>query len=369
MLVLTVVIVLDWYSDFNPSVKTTNILQARVDLNNSIRNADFLEIGQLTAVSASEVLAKIQYSKPVEYNHVVIIGDLDLNKLNLSTRHMDRSYLGNIGSYKGSPMPKDPIMLVRSPIRIINSMIDGDVNFNNTIFENPITFDGVRFNRSVTFLGSFFRGPASFQISKFCEDADFLFSNFTGAVSFEGSNFTKKAIFSDSSFNGSVDFGFSSFNGIASFDWSSFDSNTIFSSDFATDASFDMSHFNGYTSFSGSRFKGPAFFQGASFLESLDLTGISFNQFDIYWSAVNRLICNDGLTYLALIKNFRDLEQFDAANDVYYQYRMWRQNKANWLDMTKYSDIFEWLSCGYGVRPLYPILWSFGLIIFFGIIY
>ena len=38
---------------------------------------------ELTEIPASEILDKIQKGEPVEYDHVRIIGDLDLSKLDL----------------------------------------------------------------------------------------------------------------------------------------------------------------------------------------------------------------------------------------------------------------------------------------------
>jgi hypothetical protein len=45
-----------------------------------------LSIGYSRVVQASEVLAKIENQTPVEYNNVIIEGELDLSKLNLLTK-------------------------------------------------------------------------------------------------------------------------------------------------------------------------------------------------------------------------------------------------------------------------------------------
>jgi hypothetical protein len=40
----------------------------------------------LTEIPASEILGKIQKGEAVEYDHVRVIGDLDVNKLDLPTK-------------------------------------------------------------------------------------------------------------------------------------------------------------------------------------------------------------------------------------------------------------------------------------------
>jgi hypothetical protein len=42
-------------------------------------------------IPASEILEKIQNGVPVEYDNVIIDGDLDLTKLNLKTQQVERT--------------------------------------------------------------------------------------------------------------------------------------------------------------------------------------------------------------------------------------------------------------------------------------
>ena len=72
----------------------------------------------------------------------------------------------------------------------------------------------------------------------------------------------------------------------------------------------------------------------------------------------------DGPTYIKLIKNFRELEQFDYADDAYYQYRRLNQ-KSKVLSFSKLGDIFMWLSCGYGVKPWRAAAWAVAIILIF----
>jgi hypothetical protein len=45
----------------------------------------------LREIPASEILDKIQKGEPVEYDHVRIVGDLDLSKIDLSTQRIERT--------------------------------------------------------------------------------------------------------------------------------------------------------------------------------------------------------------------------------------------------------------------------------------
>jgi hypothetical protein len=81
--------------------------------------------------------------------------------------------------------------------------------------------------------------------------------------------------------------------------------------------------------------------------------------------------------YLALIKNYNNLGWYNAANECYYDYR--NEVRKNWLTAyapdlkTRVSNIFnwfidtmEWLLYGYGVQPLFPVLWSVFIVLAFG---
>jgi hypothetical protein len=80
---------------------------------------------------------------------------------------------------------------------------------------------------------------------------------------------------------------------------------------------------------------------------------------------MNRLVCN-GPTYLALIKNFRESEQFEDADSCYYQYRDWKRKERD-PGWPKLFDYLAWLSCGYGVRWQYTIISGVMMIALFGI--
>jgi hypothetical protein len=147
---------------------------------------------------------------------------------------------------------------------------------------------------------------------------------------------------------------------------------------FNSDANFEDSYFNGTANFrrskfnsdaifSHSKFKETADFRESEFLEILDLTDVAFNRLLIYWPSIVHLSCNDGATYLALIKNGRESEQYEAADNIYYQYRDWRRDQN--VGWSKVSDHFAWLSCGYGVKPERTVIFALFIMVLFGIIY
>jgi hypothetical protein len=116
-------------------------------------------IGQpLGEVPASEILINISKGLPVEYDHIVVTGNLILDDLKgLPTRHVDRTDF-EIEHLSAS---EEKIKII-SPIKINDSIIDGIVSFNNTVLENLTDFGGSTFNSSVDFWRSTFNGYADF---------------------------------------------------------------------------------------------------------------------------------------------------------------------------------------------------------------
>ena len=87
--------------------------------------------GSLLAVKAEEILRKIEDGKPVEYENVLIFGDLDLYRLDL-------------------PCDEDIGTVVSSIIKIEYSIIKGDVFFDRSTFSNLVDFDGTIFTKVPT---------------------------------------------------------------------------------------------------------------------------------------------------------------------------------------------------------------------------
>jgi len=275
-----------------------------------------------------------------------------------------------------------------------NSDINGTADFENSLFEGgSVRFKGSRFNKIADFRnselnnaffgGSEFNGDALFIDSKF-NYAEFLDSKFNGDAYFL-SNFGGDAYFR-SQFHKDAYFGLwntpssfeiagpspplelmgREFRGVAYFSGSKFKGNASFRGiHFEKDAYFTGSEFYDIADFNSSEFKGDAYFGNAKFFRALDLTRVKFAHLFAYWSDIKSLVCNDGPTYLALIKNFRDMEQYDASDDIYFQYMDWGQKQRHWYDGRKYLDMLASLSCGYGVKPWNTVVFSIFIFLMF----
>ncbi len=72
--------------------------------------------------------------------------------------------------------------------------------------------------------------------------------------------------------------------------------------------------------------------------------------------------------YLGLVENYRRMGWSRDEDDCYYDLRRISQAERGWGWM-KLLDAVAWLSCGYGVRPGYAVLWSLLTIIVFALVF
>ncbi len=402
----------------------------------------------MRVVPAQEILDKIERGEPVEYDHVIVKGDLDIGKLDLPKGRVERTPDEILWGLS------ENVAVVSSPIRVNDSTIEGFVYFDTIIFD-AIDFSGTFFNGSASFIGSSFKGIAgfwgssfngaayfidssfndnvgfggssfngtadfigssfngtayfndlsfngiaNFRGSSFNGSASFIDSSFTGIAGFSGSSFNGEAFFSDSSFNAGALFSDSSFNGTAGFwnssfndiayfhnssfngfalFWNSFFNRSDFSSSqFNKQVSFDDCRFNGSSNFNASRFKEDALFEGADFNGTLYLTRAKYDKLYISWKNIKELGYDDA-AYLALLENFKKLGYFEDYDACYYDYRRLHREQdwsgryhamhpaEEWT--RKRIDALLEMFYGYGKKPLWPLLWSAGTIILFGIIW
>jgi hypothetical protein len=133
-----------------------------------------------TIVSADDILRKIQMNEPVDYQGVIVEGNLDLSKLKVS--------------------------VVSSPIKITDSQIKGSVLFNGILFKKALNFKGTEFLGKVDFSTSIFAVDSDFQDTVFIERANFANSRFDDDANFYEANFTKEGYFYGSEIKGSAIF-------------------------------------------------------------------------------------------------------------------------------------------------------------------
>lgn len=216
-----------------------------------------------TSVNASEIIAKINRGEAVTYKDVVVVGNLDLTKLqNMKLKNEDKSKYDS----------KEYISTVTAPLTFVNCTFKGDVlayyNPNNGInigksvsevyntnFEQEVRFDGCIFEEASAFKYSEFKGGASFIGSRFEEEALFKYSKFRKSVNFSSANFKEDANFKYVKFPVKV-----SFSGAT----------------FGEEANFKYAQFQEGVNFQKTVFNGTANFKYAKISDSFDIKGARF---------------------------------------------------------------------------------------------
>ena len=263
-------------------------------------------VDNLLMIKAEEIMEKIEEGRPVEYENIIIFGDLDLHRLDL-------------------PLDKHKRKIINSIIKIEYSVIKGDVFFDHSSFSHLVDFDGTVFDKS-----------ANFSDSQFQEDAGFSDSQFQGEANFSRAHFGIDANFSRAKFN-DADFGRARF-----------------------DKNFSLTNAKIYT-----LRLSDAFFAAGS---NIHLKDFNFNRIVVRWNTIKDHLPFNGSVYLTLTKNFRNLERFEDEDRCYYQYRKEKQARTSKI-FPKFVDRLVWLSCGYGVRPSHTVLLSVAIIFLFTGIY
>ena len=229
---------------------------------------------QRPVIQASEILAKIERGEDVEYDGVIVEGDLDLSGLELPTEQVERTWLEK---RRGLTEKRK---VISSQIIISNSDMQGQLKFDNAHFENAIIFEEANFFRVATFRGSKFSGRyANFRSAEFCENADFMGTNFTGGYNDSGEpKFDEHTDFDGPNFEGAK------FSGNANFVEANLDGPNFEEVEFGEDAEFREAKFTGYAYFKGAKFGGNAHFYGARFpseiseLEMADFEAAEFGK-------------------------------------------------------------------------------------------
>jgi hypothetical protein len=343
-------------------------------------------------------IANSSFKKSVEFNKCYFKKDAACNIYN---------------SYFFSPVIFND-SIFDSPVDISNSVFSDRCSFQNTRFNSLAKFEKLIFKENATFTSAHFGDNVSFNSSKFNNFADFnnYYSvissfdrtNFSGPVSFKGSNFKDSVDFRSVSFDSSADFSNTYHLGISSFDKTTFSGPVSFEdSDFA-ESSFCLSEFDNNATFMGANFyknasfrsaifdqsvgfrnsnfmdladfglatfNGSADFEYSNFKGTLELTKAKINYLENFnWPYfINKIKCDDQLTFSELIRNFRNLRNFEAANEMYFQYCELEKNRLDWLDLSKWIYILAFYTCGYGVKPLYTIGLGIYILFFFGMLF
>lgn len=369
----------------------------------------------MNAVNASDIAAEIAKNNinktPVTYDNVLIKGDLNLSDLDIKSEDF------KLTDYEFGALHKSKktVKVVDCPIRITNSTIEGKVNFVEVMFNDEIRFNNTNFkdvdftssifNCLPIFDGSTFNGVSLFIASRFNRPASFFQTTFNGPVEFDGS-VMNGAYFQESIFNNSASFMNSIFSSSISFDKSKFFGPAEFSSsDFQYPADFVSSYFNQSATFKCSRFnrsvyfrqakfRGPAVFVGANFLKGvyfeyasfygitdfsdvvvkdLNLEKTKIDEFYSNWDvAKSKLKLDDDNRRIRIYYHLRDdyikSNLLDDANDCYYEIMKVKGNLIDDWDLI-FIDRSQRYLYGYGMKPIYPLIWSTFFMILFSILY
>lgn len=262
-------------------------------------------------IPASEILAKIQKGEPVEYDNIIVEGNLDIGTLNL--------------------LKSSEKLLVTSKIKITNSSIDGITRFSKAIIIESINFHGTKFSQCVDFSESQLAGHADFKDAQFSGYGPALFNRcqFSGDALFERSRFNWLAEFVESHFGGNADFKGSHFGVNALFNKARFSGRAIFErSEFCGSAGFYVSLFEGVAEFSDSLFKG-----NAGFSRSL------FNQ----WALFSRVRFNGGADFDASVfAKVADFDESQFGGDATFRESKFNEHAFfNRSKFSKYAFFFE----------------------------
>jgi hypothetical protein len=308
------------------------------------------------AINASQVLAQIEMGKPVNLSDVIVQGNLDLSKINLPTAKV-----------------------VSSPIKVENSLIYGAVDFSDAILDEQTSFKKTKFFGPASFFHTHFNKDVDFSEAQFNKTASFKQAQFNASADYERSRFDEFADFSGACFReGTVNFEGSEFKGVVYFWETLFDVESVnfgwcqfwrpiklWRTQFSGSAIFQGSQFKDAVDLTRAQFDADVDFTGAKFDKELYLIDVKFSKLEINWPSIkDKLVCN-GPTYLALIKNFKELEQFEDSDSCYYQYRNWKRDQRE-LGWSKFFDYLAWISCGYGVRWQHTVIFGALIMIFFG---
>jgi len=264
--------------------------------------------------------------------------------------------------------------------------------FKEAQFGGLASFDGTQFGENANFEEAQFGGFAGFERAQFGGYVNFRRAAFTGGnASFGGAVFTGVGVnfrqteftggyvgFSGAQFGGNTNFGGAVFTGgNAYFGGAQFGGNADFKgADFQGGyADFARAGFTGGdANFGGVKFGGNANFMGTMFNNELRLDNLRFERLYITWDSIKDKLVYDGPIYLALIKNFKAIEQFGDADDCYYIYRRKSQARKKLFSKKRFnwSKLLDWIgfvSCGYGVRIQPIILWVLGSVLGFTLLY
>ncbi len=231
-------------------------------------------------ILARKILSGINQKQNIQYDGVVVTGDLDFTELDSKKRKTMKdwdgeeyksvvevpvvfrncTFKGNVIAYKSLKNGK------RS--KIVGLMIDGSsgttysadfkdiVVFENCIFEQDSEFKYSKFGQNVNFSGAVFGHEANFKYAQFSNQSNFTGANFSGVINFKYAQFSEDTHFEKANFKAYTDFKYANFKNSVFFDGSTFNAYTDFKyTHFAEGSSLNNVDFRAGTDFKYSNCK------------------------------------------------------------------------------------------------------------------
>lgn len=317
-------------------------------------------------VQVGEILKQIENGEDVYLENCRIVGELNLSKINLETVPNPKynELLGS-GYSEGSLetlLINKNLKIVESNLTIYNSIFENSLDFSNLIFKKPLYLVGVNCYSKIRFVSSNFNNTTTFSETTFGNSTDFYYATFGDFADFRGASFGDYTRFQGTAFDNCADFYYAAFGGSTNFGCATFGDYAFFSE----------ANFNSTSRFDWADFADTAYFSGTQF-KKVSLTDIDFEKMRVSWDSLENHLVFDGPTYVKLIQNFRNLEQFEDADAAYYQYRKHCQAEKSWIPFSKggskWCDILMWFTCGYGVKPFRAFYLGGLIVLVFSFIY
>jgi hypothetical protein len=176
---------------------------------------------------------------------------------------------------------------------------------------------------TASFSSAEFFGGVSFANAMLAGQSNFGYALFRGDAIFAATNFGNNVIFRSAQFMDNVTFGLANFGGFADFAGTTFDEAAFFGvAKFADNGYFVDAVFKKDLILEGARIYSMQL-DNATFGDAarINLKDADFGRFVVRWSILKDLLIFNGAAYQALVRNYKNLEWFDDADECYYQYR------------------------------------------------
>ncbi len=263
-------------------------------------------------------------------------------------------------TWKNCKVPTDSI--IAAFIRNEDIVIDSCEIFGN------LRLTGNTINSSIRILRSVFHDAVSFADCRFMKEIRFVEDSLIHDINSYEVIFNRHVDFSRSIFRGSVSFNYSNFKESATFTGAIFDTTVMFvRSSFDQDIWFQHTTFGGDVYFNCLDFGNKADFLGARFKRKVSMEAVDFRNMFISWEQLKDHLWSSRNFYSQLIRNFEENRQFDDADAVYLKMKRSETARMKWNEASKYIGYLMWVTCGYGVKPFYTLLWSGAIIVLFAL--